>query len=98
MACGTTVLDVILIGNGDENVQELLVVDVTLLDLDVETVGRTIIVLISRNATNSAKKERIFPTYSDHQLENAPIEELSHLNDFNWHWQFYGCSVLPVAD
>ncbi|PHU19397.1 Heat shock 70 kDa protein [Capsicum chinense] len=41
-ACGTAVLDVILIGNGDENVQELLVVDVTLLDLGVETVGGTI--------------------------------------------------------
>ncbi|KAF3615092.1 hypothetical protein FXO38_35311 [Capsicum annuum] len=41
-ACGTAVLDVILIGNGDENIQELLVVDVTLLDLGIETVGGTI--------------------------------------------------------
>ncbi|PHU25277.1 hypothetical protein BC332_03609 [Capsicum chinense] len=60
--CGAAVLDTILIGNGDENVQELLVVDVTLLWLDVETVGRTIIVLISRNATISANEEQIFPT------------------------------------
>ncbi|KAF3647950.1 hypothetical protein FXO37_19692 [Capsicum annuum] len=96
--CGAAVLDTILIGNGDENVQELLVIDVTLLELDVETVGRTIIVLISRSATISAKEEQIFPTYSDHQLENAPIEELIHLNYCNWHWQFCGCSVLPVAD
>ncbi|PHU17571.1 hypothetical protein BC332_13266 [Capsicum chinense] len=93
---GAAVLDTILIGNGDENVQELLVVDVTLLELDVETVGRTIIVLISRSATISAKEEQIFPTYSDHQLENAPIEELIHLNYCNWHWQFCECSVLPV--
>ncbi|KAF3640658.1 hypothetical protein FXO38_04489 [Capsicum annuum] len=78
--CGATVLDTILIGNGDENVQELLVVDVTLLELDLETIGRMIIVLISRSATISAKEEQIFPTYSDHQLENAPIEELIRLN------------------
>ncbi|KAF3631612.1 hypothetical protein FXO37_27876 [Capsicum annuum] len=96
MACDTTVLDAILIGNGDENVQELLVVDVSLLDLGVETVGRTIIVLISRNATNSAMEEQTFPTYSDHQRENAPIEELSRLNYCNWHWHFYGCSIQPV--
>ncbi|XP_047261604.1 heat shock 70 kDa protein-like [Capsicum annuum] len=96
MACDTTVLDAILIGNGDENVQELLVVDVSLLDLGVETVGRTIIVLISRNATNSAMEEQTFPTYSDHQRENVPIEELSRLNYCNWHWHFYGCSIQPV--
>ncbi|PHT72050.1 hypothetical protein T459_22835 [Capsicum annuum] len=96
--CGAAVLDTILIGNGEENVQELLVVDFTLLELDVETVGRTIIVLISRSATISAKEEQIFPTYSDHQLENNPIEELIRLNYCNWHWQFCGCSVLPVTD
>ncbi|PHT36027.1 Non-specific lipid-transfer protein 1 [Capsicum baccatum] len=91
--CGAAVIDTILIGNGDENIQELLVVNVTLLKLDVEAVGRTIIVLISRSATISAKEEQIFPTYSDHQLENAPIEELIRLNYCNWHWQFWGCSV-----
>lgn len=51
MSYGTVVLGAIQIGNGDNKVQEFLVVDVTLLDLVLETIGEMINMLISINVT-----------------------------------------------
>ncbi|KAF3328970.1 Heat shock cognate protein [Carex littledalei] len=87
VAYGTAVQAAILSGQGNEKVQDLLLVDVTPFSLGIEIDCGVMHVLIPRNTTISIKKEMIFSTYYRSKTDSTsliPLEKNFKNNQGNY--------------
>ena len=99
VAYGATIQAAILTNQGDEKVQNLLILDVCPLSLGIETEGGVMTTLIPRNSFIPAKKTHYFTTFVDNQPivlakvfegENPMTKDNHHLGSFE------SDSILPA--
>ncbi|XP_047316228.1 heat shock cognate 70 kDa protein 2-like [Impatiens glandulifera] len=69
VAYGAAVQAAMLVGEGNQQVQDLVLLDVTPLSLGIDVLGDIMSVLIPRNSTIPQKVEKVFGTSCDNQLE-----------------------------